>query len=201
MRPTLALLFLATLLPAADPAMSTEQRDRIVQLLLTSQQQTNDALKNVTDEQWKWKPAAGRWSIGEVAEHIALAEGLLFARVEAAVAGPINPDWEKKTAGKTEFLEKVMPTRTGKAKAPDEIVPEGKMTRTEVEAKFAEVRTKTLAFARETQTEMNARTAEHPFPIFNTLSAYQWLIYIPWHNQRHLKQIEEVKATPGYPAP
>jgi len=47
-----------------------------------------------------------------------------------------------------EFLEKVMPNRMGKAKAPDEIVPEGKFTAAEIRVKFAQGREKTEAFAR-----------------------------------------------------
>lgn len=184
---------------AAEPAMSQEQRDRVLQLLLVSQRETLEKLGPLTEKQWNWKPAEGRWSVGQVAEHIALAEELLFAKVQEALKNPLRDDWETKTARKTEFLERVMPTRTGKAKAPDEIVPEGKMSRTEVMIKLAQAREKTLAFTRDTQAELNARTAEHPFPVFNTLSAYQWLIYIPWHNQRHLKQIDEVKSTPGFP--
>ena len=62
--------------------MSPEQREKLVQLLTVSQQQTVDALKSLSDEQWKWKPAEGRWSVGEVAEHIVLAEGSL-AQVQA----------------------------------------------------------------------------------------------------------------------
>jgi hypothetical protein len=35
--------------------------------------------------------------------------------------------------------------------------------------------------------------------VFNTLNAYQWLIYIPLHNFRHNRQIEEVMANPNFP--
>jgi hypothetical protein len=40
---------------------------------------------------------------------------------------------------------------------------------------------------------------KHPFPVFRTLNAYQWLLLIAHHLKRHNRQIEEVKATPGYP--
>ena len=46
---------------------------------------------------------------------------------------------------------------------------------------------------------LKAHTIRHPFPIFGTLNAYQWLIYGPLHTMRHVKQIAEVKATEGYP--
>jgi hypothetical protein len=46
---------------------------------------------------------------------------------------------------------------------------------------------------------LKEHTVDHPFPIFGTLNAYQWLIYIPLHNMRHDQQIAEVKASPGFP--
>ena len=89
--------------------------------------------------------------------------------------------------------------RMGKAQAPEAIVPTGKVPRAELMAKLKAVRAKTRKFAAETTAEMNSHTAEHTFPVFNTLSAYQWLIYIPLHNIRHNQQIEEVKANANFP--
>lgn len=179
--------------------MTREERAKVTALLIESREELLHAVDGLTDAQWNWKPSPERWSVGEVAEHITLAEGMLFAKVEEALANPPNPEWETKTAKKTEFLERVMPTRQGKAIAPDDIVPSGKWTQAEFHLKFEEARARTLKFTRETEVPLKEHTAEHPFPIFNTLNAYQWLIYIPWHNQRHVKQIEEVKATPGFP--
>jgi hypothetical protein len=136
--------------------------------------------------------------VGETAEHIVLAESLLFSKVKEAVAAPANPEWEKKTAGKTQFLEKVMVDRSHKATAPEQIRPQG-MTREEVIRRFQEVRGETLKFAQETQVPLKEHTAEHAFKVFNTLNAYQWLIYVPLHNMRHDMQIAEVKATAGFP--
>jgi hypothetical protein len=196
------LCFAASLTPcrAADPNMTQQERDQVIQLLKDSQAEFVNAVSSLSDEQWKWKPAPNRWSVAEVSEHILLAEGMLFAKVQEALASPPNPDWEKKTAGKTEFILKVMAPRMGKAQAPEEIQPRGNLTRAEIMSRFAEVRANTMQFAQQTQIALKEHTAEHPFPVFGTLNAYQWLIYIPLHNMRHDKQIEEVKSTPGFPA-
>lgn len=196
----LAVAFSAMLpLRAADPNMTQQERDQVIQLLKDSQAEFVQAVSGLSDEQWKWKPNPTRWSVGEVSEHILLAEGMLFAKVQEAIASPPNPDWEMKTSGKTEFILKVMAPRLGKAQAPEPIVPRGNLTREEIMTRFAQVRANTLQFALDTKIPLKEYTAEHPFPVFGTLNAYQWLIYIPLHNQRHDKQIEEVKATPGFP--
>jgi hypothetical protein len=73
------------------------------------------------------------------------------------------------------------------------------MTREQILAGFRKARAESLALMEETQAPLHAHTADHPFPVFGTLSAYQWICYIPWHTQRHLKQIAGVKADPKFP--
>jgi hypothetical protein len=186
-------------LASEDPNMTAEDRAKVVKLLNDSHKQTLDLMEGLSEEQLKFKSAPEKWSVLEVAEHIYLAEGLLFGAVEKALAEKENPEWETKTKGKTEFLERVMVSRDRKATAPESIVPSGKLTREELIARLKESRAKTLKFAEETKLPLKAHTLDHPFPVFNTLNAYQWLIYIPLHNIRHNKQIEEVKADPNFP--
>ena len=194
-------LFAAMCLPiwAADAHITTDERTKAMTYLDESRKEFLASIDGVTEEQWKWKPAPERWSVGETAEHIVLAEALLFGNVQKAVASPPNPAWEEKTKGKTEFIERVMAPRLGKATAPEPIVPSGKMTQAEVRETFLKQRVEIEKFAKETQVALREYTVEHPFPIFNTLNAYQWLIYGPLHTERHCKQIAEVKATAGYP--
>jgi hypothetical protein len=182
----------------ANASMSAEERAHVVKLLEDSRAEFLSYVENVSDAQWSWKAAPDRWSIGETAEHILLAEGGLYGRMQQALASAPNAEWEKKTAGKTEFLERVMVDRSHKADAPEPIRPQG-LSKDEVLGRFKEARAKTIAFAQETQVPLKEHTSEHPFPVFNTLNAYQWLLYIPLHNMRHDQQIAEVKASPGYP--
>lgn len=183
----------------ASGQLTAEERAKVVKLLIDSNKQAIEMLESVSDAQARFKAAPEKWSMAEVGEHIAMAEGLLFSQVEKALAAPENPDWEQKTKGKTAFLEKALINRTTKASAPETIVPTGKLSRTEVIAQLKESRAKTLKFAESTQQPLKSHTAEHPFPVFNTLNAYQWLIYIPLHNLRHNQQMAEVKAAPLFP--
>ncbi|HEV8145485.1 MAG TPA: DinB family protein [Bryobacteraceae bacterium] len=203
-RATLALTFLLAVAAvparAADGSITKEERQKVIDLLKESQKEFLQAVSSLSDEQWKWKPAPARWSVAECAEHIVLSEGALFGKAQEALKNPPDPDWEIKTKGKTEIILDVMAARKGRAQAPEEIVPAGKMSRAEIMAKFAEVRARTLKAVETLDAPLKAHLAPHPFPIFNPLNAYQWLLYIPLHNMRHDKQIEEVKATAGFPA-
>lgn len=184
-----------------DGKLTAEERAKAVKALIDSQNEFLSYVEKLTDEQWNFRPAPFKWTVGETAEHIALAEGLLFGAVERAIAAPVNPDWEAKSANKEPILDNVLAARKGKANAPEPIQPfkHAKMTRAEIMALFKEGRAKSLKFAQETDVPLKAHTLDHPFPIFGTLNAYQWLLYIPAHNLRHNKQIAEVMNNPAFP--
>jgi len=185
--------------PKSDPHMTAEERAKAIKLLDESEKEYLDAISNLTEAQWTYKPSPFKWSVGQVAEHIMLTESALFSFLERALASNPDPDWESKTAKKDEFLERVLPSRARKAQAPREIQPTGKLSRDEVIKRYKAVRARTREFAEHTDLPLKSYEAQHPFPAFNILNAYDWLLYIPLHNIRHNQQIAEVKATPGYP--
>src|SRR5258708_24163781 len=150
---TLAVILLfapACLMRGADAAMSAEERAHVLKLLGDSRAEFLSYVENVNEGQWTWKAAPDRWSVGETAEHILLAEGGLFGRMQAALDAAANPEWEKKTAAKTAFLERVMVDRSGKAVAPEQIRPRG-LSKDEVIRRYKEARGKTIAFSKNTQ--------------------------------------------------
>jgi len=201
-KPANLLLCLTLTIPAfaGDATLTPKERADLIQYLKDARKEFVDSVSSLSDQQWRWKPTPERWSVGECAEHIVLSEEMLFAKAQEAMHNPPDPDWATKTAGKTEILLQVMAQRKGKATAPEEIVPTGKMSRAEIMSRYATQRAATLKFAETTDIALKEHIAPHPFPIFNPLNAYQWVLYIPLHNMRHDKQIAEVKATPGFPA-
>ena len=189
-----------TLPGSGDGKLTPEERAKAIKMLLDSQNEFLSYVEKLSDAQWNARPIPFKWTVGETAEHIALAEGLLFTAMERALAAPINPDWETRSAGKEAVLDNILAARKGKAQAPEPIQPlKRKMSRTEIMTLFKEGRAKTLKFIETTDQPLKAHTLDHPFPIFGTLNAYQWLLYIPAHNLRHNKQIAEVMSNPAFP--
>jgi hypothetical protein len=195
----LILLSLLSSVPifAADARMTAEERTQVLNWLDESRKEFLAAIDGLTDEQWKWKPAPDRWSVGEVAEHVVLAEAGQFANVKKAIASAPDPAWEAKTKSKTDTLVRVLAPRLGKAQAAEAIVPKGGMTQAQVKDRFETQRAEIVRFATETDVPLKQSTVDNAF--FGPLNGYQWLIYAPLHTMRHDKQIAEVKATAGYP--
>jgi hypothetical protein len=175
--------------------MSHEERAQLERWLTQSHETFLAAIDGVPATRWTWKPAPDRWSIGEAAEHVVLAEALMFGVVQGAVADSPNPDWQTQTAGKTELLVRIMPSsRHGRAQAPDPTLPRQQLTSAQVVERFLGERARIARFLAETKCPVKAHTRVHPFPLFGTLSAYQWLVYIPLHTLRHSEQITDVRT-------
>jgi hypothetical protein len=186
--------------PAGDGKLTPDERAKAVKMLIDSQNEFLSYVEKLSDAQWNARPIPFKWTAGETAEHIALSEALLFGAMERALATPVNPDWETKTGGKEKILDNLLAARMGKAQAPEPIQPlKRKMSRAEIMTMYKEGRAKTMKFIETTDQPLKAHTLDHPFPVFGTLNAYQWLLYIPAHNLRHNKQIAEVINNPAFP--
>src|SRR4051812_33842049 len=124
---SLVLLFGLALL-AADPHMTAMERSKALKYLEESRAEFLAAIDGVSETQWRWKPAPEKWSVGVVAEHVVVAEGSMFQKIQTALAAPANTAWETETNGKTEMIEMVMAPRMGRVSAPEPLVPKGDMS-------------------------------------------------------------------------
>ena len=180
-------------------SMSDAERMHVTALLRHTRDDLLAAIEPLTVDQWAFQPGPDQWSIGFIAEHLGLVEARLFGQVEQALATPANPDWERASDGKTGIIETMLGNRDTRRDAPQAVVPTGAVDRPAAISRFLERRAHTIAFAETTQQPLKTHTLDHHRPAYGTLNAYQWLLYIPLHHQRHLEQIAEVAATPGFP--
>ena len=195
--PAALLLLLAPAAPFAQEITKAE-RDQAVKYLTTMRDQVVNESEKLTDAQWNFKPAPGRWSVGEVVEHLALSESFLFDLQQKIVGGPAATAEQRAAAkGKDEVIVKTIPDRTKKAQAPEALQPGARLgSRAEVLAAFKERRAKTIAYASTTKDDLRARVGDSPI---GPVDAYQWLLFVAAHSERHLAQLREVKVDAGFP--
>ena len=179
--------------------LTQEERDRAIEYLKQSGREFVAALEGVSDAQWKFKAAPEKWSIAETAEHIGLAEELVWDRVSnKMMKSPPTPERRTEVLNKEEIIMKEVPDRSRKLNAPEQLHPSGRWAnKAELIKHFQETRAKEIAFLKESKEDLRSHFAEHPF--LKTLDAWQWLILNGAHAKRHTAQILEVKADPNYP--
>jgi hypothetical protein len=199
MKHTIAALCLFTLVAPALIAqeLTKEDRDQGVKYLEKTRDGVLGATKGFSEAQWNFKPAPDRWSVAEVTEHIAAAEDLLMKRLqdEAMKAPPRTGSEDVKAIDA--FVLQAIPDRSHKAQAPEPLKPNNRFGSPKESLKhFTDSRAKTIAFLKKTN---DLRQHATDSPLGKKLDAYEWLLFIAAHSERHTKQIDEVKADPNFP--
>jgi hypothetical protein len=155
-----------------------------------------DSVAGLSDAQLNFKPAPEKWSIAEVAEHIALSETFIFQAVDGALKSPAR----EKMADPGKMDEKILaaiPDRSVKAAAPEPLRPNNQFKSTaESVAAFKSLRDAHIKYLSETQDPLREHFMKSPL---GDLDAFQWILFMSAHTERHVAQILEVKASPGFP--
>ena len=195
--PSAALAALLLVLSGAEAqTLSQAELDRGLQYLETTKKNIVEATRGLSDAQWNFKPSPFRWSMAQAMEHIALSEDLLREMVEDQIkkAAPAPDRDLKKT---DDMVLEVIPDRSKKFQAPEQLRPTNHFGSPDAALKhFLESRAKTVELLKNTP-DLRAHAVDSG--LFKKLDAYQRILFIGAHSERHTKQMVEVKADPKFP--
>jgi hypothetical protein len=178
--------------------MNQAERERAIGYLEQTKAVYLKETSGLTEAQWRFKPAPESWSVAECAEHIAVLEDVIFARIQGMADLPMAPAEElAQIAGKEDLMVRMVTSRSRKVQAPEAVRPTNRWPTAELLVEhFTQSRDHAIAFVSSAD---GLRNRTHPHFILGPLDGYQWLLFLAAHSDRHLKQIAEVKATPEYP--
>jgi DinB superfamily len=195
---TIFALLLVTGIAAAGPQEVTQQeRNRALQYLESTKANVLEATRGLSEAQWNFKPAPDRWSVAQVMEHIAASEdfirdNLLKEKVMVSPPGPGGRDLKKTD----EAVMAMVPDRSHKAEAPGPLVPSNRYGSPDGAVKhFLTSRATTEEYLKATS-GLRDHVMDGPVP---KMDGYEFVLFIAAHSERHLKQINEVKADPNFP--
>ncbi|MCO6510673.1 MAG: DinB family protein [Aridibacter famidurans] len=182
-----------------DPSVFTEaERTKALGKLNETRTRLANELKGLSDKQLLYRSGPDRWTIAQVAEHIIIAEQRISTLIaENIVKGPEHSSPDVFRMNDT-AIPLAITNRNQKFTAPPTVQPEGRWkTRDELLSEWEKSRAKTISFLKTTDVNLRTRFAENP--VLGMIDAFQWIIFLDSHARRHLEQIAEVKAEPGYP--
>ncbi len=181
---------------AAEPP--ADDRARLLDHLAATRKLFLDSVAGLSEEQLRFKAGEDRWSIAEVAEHVAASEEFIRGTVEAFLAAPATPEELVGAGGKVDTVLTFIVDRSQQFQAPEPVRPVRRFASlAETLRFFDEHRARTVALV-ERAPDLGAHAREHP--AFGPLDATGWLFFLSGHTERHTLQIEEVKADPAFPA-
>jgi hypothetical protein len=178
--------------------VTDEERAALIAQLERTRDLLRAATRGLTPAQATYKTATDRWSVLECVEHLALTEPFLFGFSQNLLKSPAKPAKaaDELKAGDEKVLKGVA-DRTQKAQAPEPARPTGKFANlTAALEAYNARRAETIEYVRITQDDLRS----HSFQMGPTeMDDYQLLLMLAAHTERHTAQINEVKASVGFP--
>jgi hypothetical protein len=197
---TLLLLLVLTGLAGrlSSSTITSQERRFLIANLKDSKAAVEKSVKGLSKEQLNFKANANQWSIKECLQHIALAENNLWEIADAALKKPANPDEKSKIKVNDQDVLNLLTSRKKKLEAPESFKPTKASWKTTAETleAFSDKRAGLIKYVKTSTEDMRNHVLKMPI---GDIDAYQMLLYISAHTQRHIMQIEEVKANPAFP--
>jgi hypothetical protein len=85
-----------------------------------------------------------------------------------------------------------------RVKAPDRVEPRAPIPAEEAVTRLGKAHAGLVESA-EGLSPYDLSVLTFPHPFFGELNLYQWILIGGWHERRHTRQIERIKASPGFP--
>jgi len=181
-----------------DSGISKKEKKAAVSYLEETRDDLQATINGLSEDQFNFKPAADRWSIKECLQHIAAAEVGIWQMCEGALKATPNPEKRSEIKVSDDQVIKMVTDRSHKAQAPQELRPEKSPYTTALDAlnAFKASREKLIKYVKNSKDDMRNHVAQTPL---GAVDAYQLLLFIGAHSNRHTQQIGEVMADPNFP--
>src|SRR5262245_21534114 len=157
------------------------------------------AVTNLSEAQANFRPEENRWTIAEIVEHVSIVNDgflrLAHKLLKEAESEPRPPKADL-NLGHTSLDENGRQREP--FQAPERVRPKGGVS---VEDSLAKMGMALAGFA-DIQPRIEAIDLSEqvfPHPALGPFNAYQWMILLGEHEDRHRGQIERLKATAGFP--
>lgn len=196
----LTLLFITGLAGTiTDNTISKSERKAGLTKMKDTYKDAVNAISGLSETQLNYKEAEGKWSVKDCFFHIAAAEKLLWNMFEEAMKNPANPEKRTEIKFTDEQVVNMVKDRSKKAQAPEPIQPKntGFANLADAEADFKNSRDAHIKYLKNTTEDLRNHVVQLPF---GWIDCYQLYLFIAGHSNRHTQQMNEVKASSGFPA-
>jgi len=183
----------------SDNAISKDERKYAAGLMKETYKEALKSVKGLSEAQLTFKAAPDKWSVKECLYHIAGAEKFLWTLFEGSMKAPANPEKRSEIKVTDEQFVKMVMDRTKAAQAPEPIQPKntGFAGIDAAIADFKANRMEHIKYIKNSTEDLRNHVVQMPF---GWIDCYQLYLLIAAHSNRHTQQINEVKASAGFPA-
>lgn len=181
-----------------DDVLSKKERKFAGEHMKKTKTEVQDVIKGLSAGQLTYKASPDRWSVQECVYHIALSEKTLWSMLETSMKAGPTPEKKKEVKMTDDEVIKRNEDRTNKRKTFPVLEPEAASYKSLDDAlnDFKTMRTAHIKYIKATSEDLRNHFVQMPFGL---IDCYQMALFISAHSDRHVQQINEVKADSGFP--
>ena len=183
------LLFQLGVVAGAAPLTDVE-RQRLLSHLEVTSGWLIDEVSALSPAQLSFRRAPGTWTILEVLDHINVTGNVYWQDLQRALKAPTG---RKTMMADVDILWYGI-DRTNRERAIPSEIPRGLADITAGLDAYRTHHLRLLEYVKTTQDDLRGHYVER-----QRCDAYQWALLVSTHEQRHVLQIREIKADPGFP--
>ena len=181
-----------------ESSISKKERKSVISLMKDSRADVLKAVKGLSDVQLNYKAAPDHWSIKECTYHIAISEKNLWDMLENTMKASANAEKRSEIKVTDDQFIKMIEDRSTKVKTAAPFEPKNTPYKSLDEAldDFKSRRAEHIKYLKSTTEDLRNHVVQMRF---GWIDCYQLGLMIAAHSNRHLQQINEVKADAGFP--
>ncbi len=193
--PLIALLLLS--FGITGEKLTDEEREKAVTKLTKTHEYLMTTLEGLSEDQLNYKSSPESWSIANCVEHIAISENAFSEMLQGTLAAMADENLKASATMTDEEIYAMISSREKKVQTSEPFEPSGKFgSHEETLAAFTAKRLEHIEYLKTTEDDFRSHYKEMPF---GTIDAYQMVLFMAGHTERHVKQMEEVKADENFP--
>lgn len=179
--------------------MEATERKLVLDHLSASRERLLQAVDGLSEQQRTFRPAEDRWSVSGCVEHIIVVENFVLQTIHKTLeAAPEPEEKQAEVRRKDSIVIERVPARVRRVMGPPAVHPTNRWPDfDELLNVFEATRDRSVGFAQDTKADLRSHFFPHPF--IGDMDCYQWLLFLGLHCERHVRQLEEVKADAGFP--
>jgi hypothetical protein len=181
-----------------DLTLNKKDRKTAVSLMKDTKAEVLKSVKGLSEAQLNFKASPDKWSVKECMYHIAISEKNLWDLMEKTMKAQPNPEKRSEIKTTDEQIVKMMEDRSFKVKTQEAFEPKNTPYKSLDEATeaFKNQRAEHIKYLKTSTEDLRNHVVQMPF---GWLDCYQLCLMVASHSNRHMQQINEVKADPAFP--
>ena len=182
---------------SVNEKLTDEERAKALTKLTETQEYLLKTVEGLSEEQLNYKSSPDAWSIANCVEHVTISENAIGEMLQGTLSTMADENLKASAMLSDEDVYALISGRDKKVTTSEPFEPSGKFgTYEETLAAFNAKRGEHIEFLKKSDDDFRAHYKEMPF---GTIDGYQVVLFMAGHTERHVKQMEEVKADENFP--